>query len=71
MVKDEQGNAGTQTIAFSFSEEVTSMSGATTTTCGSVAGTTFGGNTVILQLGTLTLRIGDVNADGSVNQCGP
>ena len=54
------GNGGTflQTIVFTFSEDVTSISGASTTTCGSVTSTTFSGNTVTVQLG-------HVNCDGS------
>jgi hypothetical protein len=89
------GNGGTflQTIVFTFSEAVTSVSGATTTTCGSVNSTTISGSTVTVELGhvtcdgsditvtvpgvngasgsvdasaTMTLRTGDVNADGRV-----
>jgi Dockerin type I domain len=91
------GNGGTflQTIAFTFSEAVTSISGITTTTCGSVNSTTISGSTVTVELGhvncddsditvtvpgvigasgsvdssaTMTLRTGDVNADGVVNR---
>ena len=90
------GNGGTflQAIVFSFSEAVTSVSGTTTTTCGSVNSTTISGSTVTVELGhvtcddsditvivpgvngasgsvdasaTMTLRTGDVNADGVVN----
>ncbi len=59
-VECRQGNGGTflQTIVFTFSEDVTSISGASTTTCGSVTSTTFSGNTVTVQLG-------HVNCDGS------
>ena len=89
------GNGGTflQTIVFTFSEAVTSVSGTTTTTCGSVNSTTISGSTVTVELGhvscdgsditvtvpgvngasgsvdasaTMTLRTGDVNADGVV-----
>jgi hypothetical protein len=54
------GNGGTflQTIVFTFSEAVTSISGTTTTTCGSVNSTTISGSTVTVQLG-------NVNCDGS------
>src|SRR6185503_4757869 len=82
-----------QAIVFSFSEAVTSISGTTTTTCGSVNSTTISGSTVTVELGhvtcdgsnitvtvsgvtgasgsvdasaTMTLRTGDVNADGVV-----
>ena len=90
------GNGGTflQTIVFTFSEAVTSISGTTTTTCGRVNSTTISGSTVTVELGhvtcdgsditvtvpgvngasgsvdasaTMTLRTGDVNADGVVN----
>jgi len=90
------GNGGTfrQTIVFTFSEAVTSVSGTTTTTCGSVNSTTISGSTVTVELGhvncdgsditvtvpgvngasgsvdasaTMTLRTGDVNADGVVD----
>ena len=90
------GNGGTflQTIVFTFSEAVTSVSGTTTTTCGRVNSTTISGSTVTVELGhvncdgsditvtvpgvngasgsvdasaTMTLRTGDVNADGVVN----
>jgi len=90
------GNGGTflQTIVFTFSEAVTSVSGTTTTTCGRVNSTTISGSTVTVELGhvscddsditmtvpgvtgasgsvdasaTITLRTGDVNADGVVN----
>ncbi len=59
-VECRQGNGGTflQTIVFTFSEDVTSISGASTTTCGRVLSTTFSGNTVTVQLG-------NVNCDGS------
>jgi len=89
------GNGGTflQTIVFTFSEAVTSISGTTTTTCGGVNSTTISGSTVTVELGhvtcdgsditvtvpgvngasgsvdasaTMTLRTGDVNADGVV-----
>jgi len=89
------GNGGTflQTIVFTFSEDVTSISGASTTTCGRVDSTTISGSTVTVELGhvtcdgsditvtvpgvngasgsvdasvTMTLRTGDVNADGRV-----
>ena len=88
------GNGGTflQTIVFTFSEAVTSVSGTTTTTCGRVNSTTISGSTVTVELGhvtcdgsditvtvpgvngasgsvdasaTMTLRTGDVNADGA------
>jgi hypothetical protein len=94
-VECRQGDGGIflQTFVFTFSEDVTSTSGASTTTCGSVTSTTFSGNTVTVQLGhvncdgsditvsvagvngasgsvdasaTMTLRVADVNADGSV-----
>jgi hypothetical protein len=54
------GNGGTflQTIVFTFSEPVTSVSGTTTTTCGSVNSTTISGSTV-------TVELGHVNCDGS------
>src|SRR4029450_8513434 len=54
------GNGGTflQTIMFTFSEPVTSISGTTTTTCGSVDSTTINGSTV-------TVGLGDVTCDGS------
>jgi hypothetical protein len=45
------------TFAFTFSEDVTSISNASTTTCGKVTSTTVGGNTVTVQLG-------HVNCDG-------
>ena len=47
-VECRQGNGGTflQTIVFTFSEDVTSISGASTTTCGRVESTTFSVNTV-------------------------
>ena len=90
------GNRGTfrQRIVFTFSEAVTSISGTTTTTCGTVNSTTISGSTVTVELGhvncdgsditvtvpdvngasgsvdasaTMTLRTGDVNADGVVN----
>ena len=90
------GNGGTflQTIVFTFSEPVTSVSGITTTACGRVNSTTISGSTVTVELGhvtcdgsditvtvpgvngasgsvdasaTMTLRTGDVNADGVVN----
>jgi Dockerin type I domain len=90
------GNGGTflQTIVFTFSEAVTSVSGTTTATCGSVNSTTISDSTVTVELGhvtcdgsditvtvpgvngasgsvdasaTMTLRTGDVNADGVVN----
>jgi len=59
-VECRQGNGGTflQTIVFTFSEDVTSISGASTTTCGKVMSATFSGNTVTVQLG-------NVNCDGS------
>jgi len=83
-----------KTIVFTFSEDVTSISGASTTTCGKVMSTTFSGDTVTVELGnvncdgsdiavsvagvngasgsveasgTMTLRVGDVKADGSVD----
>ena len=94
------GNGGTflQTIVFTFSGPVTSISGTTTTTCGSVNGTTISDSTVTVELGqvgcdgsdiavtvpgvngasgsvdasaTMTLRTGDVNADGVVNRTDP
>ena len=54
------GNGGTflQTIVFTFSEAVTSISGSTTTTCGSINSTTISGSTV-------TVELGHVNCDGS------
>src|SRR6185369_16156217 len=54
------GNGGTfrQAIVFSFSEPVTSVSGTTTTTCGTVASTTISGSTV-------TAELGHVNCDNS------
>jgi hypothetical protein len=90
------GNGGTfrQAIVFTFSEPVTSVSGTTTTTCGSVNSTTISDSTVTVELGhvncdgsditvtvpgvngasgsvdasaTMSLRTGDVNADGVVN----
>jgi hypothetical protein len=90
------GNGGTflQSIVFTFSEPVTSVSGTTPTTCGSVNSTTISGSTITVELGhvtcndsditvtvrgvngasgsvdasaTMTLRTGDVNADGVVN----
>src|SRR4030095_1060988 len=89
------GNGGTflQTIVFTFSEPVTSVSGTTTMSCGRVNSTTISGSTVTVELGhvtcggsditvdvpgvhggsgsvdasaTMTLRTGDVNADGHV-----
>jgi hypothetical protein len=54
------GNGGTflQMIVFTFSEPVTSISGTTTTTCGTVNSTTISGSTV-------TVELGHVNCDGS------
>jgi N-acetylneuraminic acid mutarotase len=89
------GNGGTflQTIVFTFSEPVTSVSGTTSTTCGRVNSAMISGSTVTVELGhvtcdgsditvtvpgvngasgsvdasaTITLRTGDVNADGVV-----
>ena len=59
-VECRQGDGGTflQTFVFTFSEDVTSISGASTTTCGKVTSTTVSGNTVTVQLG-------HVNCDGS------
>ena len=47
-VEPRQGDGGIflQTFVFTFSEDVTSISGASTTTCGKVTSTTFSGNTV-------------------------
>ena len=47
------GNGGTflQTIVFTFSEAVTSISGTTNTTCGSINSTTISGSTVTVELG--------------------
>ena len=88
------GDTFRQTIVFTFSEPVTSVSGTTTTICGRVNSTTISGSTVTVELGhvtcdgsditvtvpgvngasgsvdasaTMTLRTGDVNADGVVN----
>ncbi len=79
-VECRQGNGGTflQTIVFTFSEDVTSIYGASTTTCGKVASTTFSGNTVTVQLGHfncdgsgITVTVAGVNgASGSVDASG-
>jgi hypothetical protein len=53
-----QGGTFLQTFVFTFSEDVTSISGASTTTCGRVTSTTFSDDTVTVQLG-------HVNCDGS------
>jgi len=95
-VECRAGNGGTfrQAIVFTFSEAVTSITGTTTTSCGSVNSTTISGSTVSVELGhvncdgsditvtvlgvngasgsvdasaTMTLRTGDVNTDGVVN----
>jgi hypothetical protein len=96
-VECREGNGGPvlQTIVLTFSEPVTSVSGTTTTTCGSVNSTNKKGLSVTVEVGhvtpcegsditvtvsgvngasssvdasaTMTLRTGDVNADGVVN----
>src|SRR6476619_7880931 len=76
-VECRQGNGGTflQTIVFTFSEDVTSISGASTTTCGKVMSATFSGNTVTVELGhvtcdgsDITVSVAGVNgASGSVD----
>jgi hypothetical protein len=67
-----------KTIVFTFSEDVTSISGASTTTCGKVMSTTFSGDTVTVQLGNvncdgsdITVNVAGVNgASGSVEASG-
>jgi Dockerin type I domain len=56
------GNGGTflQTIVFTFSEPVTSISGVTTTTCGTVNSTTISGSTVTVELGHVTCDGSDI-----------
>jgi Galactose oxidase, central domain/Dockerin type I domain len=56
------GNGGPflQTIVFTFSEPVTSISGATTTTCGTVNSTTINGSTVTVELGHVTCDGSDI-----------
>ena len=56
------GNGGTflQTIVFTFSEPITSVSGTTTTTCGSVNSTTISGSMVTVELGHVTCDGSDI-----------
>jgi len=56
------GNGGTflQTIVFTFSEAVTSISGMTTTTCGSVNSTTISGSAVTVELEHVTCDDSDI-----------
>ena len=97
-VECREGNGGPllESIVFTFSEPVTSVSGVTTTSCGTVNSTNKKGLSVTVELGhvtgcdgsditvsvhgvngasssvdasaTMTLRTGDVNADGVVDR---